>query len=68
MTQAIALAIAEVEDGTADAAANMQTLRDRAQRSRYTADHVTRTAEDVAGGVERLRTQINRLIADVRAA
>jgi methyl-accepting chemotaxis protein len=68
MTQAIALAIAEVEDGTADAAANMQTLRDRAQRSRHTADHVTRTAEDVAGGVERLRTQINRLIADVRAA
>lgn len=68
MTQAIALAIAEVEDGTADAADNMQTLRDRAQRSRLTADHVTRTAEDVASGVERLRGQINRLIADVRVA
>ncbi|MFA6122326.1 methyl-accepting chemotaxis protein [Sphingomonas sp.] len=68
MTQAIALAIAEVEDGTADAAENMQTLRDRAQRSRLTADHVTRTAEDVASGVERLRGQIDRLIVDVRAA
>ena len=68
MTQAIAHAIAEVEDGTADAAANMQTLRERAERSRHTADQVTRTAGDVAGGVEQLRSQINRLIADVRAA
>ena len=68
MTQAIAHAIAEVEDGTANAAANMQTLRERAERSRQTADQVTRTAGDVAGGVERLRGQINRLIADVRAA
>ncbi|PTS81542.1 hypothetical protein DBR17_09540, partial [Sphingomonas sp. HMWF008] len=68
MTQAIACAIAEVEDGTADAAAHMQALRDRAERSRHTADQVTRTAGDVAGGVERLRGQINRLIADVRAA
>ena len=68
ITQAIAHAIAEVEDGTADAAANMQTLRDRAERSRHTADQVTRTAGDVAGGVEQLRGQINRLIADVRAA
>lgn len=68
MTQAIARAIAEVEDGTADAAANMQTLRDRAERSRFSADQVTRTAGDVAGGVEQLRGQINRLIADVRAA
>ncbi|WP_353205367.1 methyl-accepting chemotaxis protein [Sphingomonas sp.] len=68
MTQAIAYAIAEVEDGTADAAANMQTLRERAERSRHTADQVTRTAGDVAGGVEQLRAQINRLIADVRAA
>ncbi|WP_189675865.1 methyl-accepting chemotaxis protein [Sphingomonas glacialis] len=68
MTQAIAYAIAEVEDGTADAAANMQTLRERAQRSRQTSDDVTRTAEDVAGSVERLRGQINQLMADVRAA
>lgn len=68
MTQAIAYAIAEVEDGTADAAANMQTLRERAERSRHSADHVTHTAADVAGGVEALRSQINGLIADVRAA
>ncbi len=68
MTQAIAHAIAEVEDGTADAAANMQTLRERAERSRHSADQVTRTAGDVAGGVEALRSQINGLIADVRAA
>ncbi|TPG56673.1 methyl-accepting chemotaxis protein [Sphingomonas glacialis] len=68
MTQAIAYAIAEVEDGTADAAANMQTLRERAERSRQTSDDVTRTAEEVAGSVERLRGQINQLMADVRAA
>jgi methyl-accepting chemotaxis protein len=68
MTQAIARAIAEVEDGTADAAANMQTLRERAERSRQTSDQVTRTAEDVAGSVERLRGQINQLMVDVRAA
>ena len=68
MTRRIAEAIAEVEDGTADAAANMQVLRERAERSRRSAEHVSRTAEDVAGGVETLRGQINRLIADVRAA
>lgn len=68
MTQAIARAIAEVEDGTADAAANMRTLRERAERARHTADRVAATAEDVAGGVEVLRGQIDRLIADVRAA
>ena len=68
MTQAIAHAIAEVEDGTAAAAANMQLVRERAERSRHSAERVTRTAEDVAGGVEALRGQINRLIDDVRAA
>ncbi len=68
MTQAIAAAIAEVEEGTVDAAANMQTLRERAGRSRQTSETVTRTAEDVAGSVERLRGQINQLMDDVRAA
>jgi methyl-accepting chemotaxis protein len=68
MTRLIAIAIGEVETGTADAAANMQVLRDRAERSRKTADHVLSTAEGVAGGVETLRGQIDRLIANVRAA
>ncbi|QNQ07835.1 hypothetical protein H3Z74_13585 [Sphingomonas alpina] len=68
MTRRIALAIEEVEDGTADAAANMQVLRERAERSRRSAENVATTAERVAGGVETLRGQINRLIADVRAA
>jgi methyl-accepting chemotaxis protein len=68
MTRRIALAIEEVQDGTADAAANMQVLRERAERSRHSAENVATTAEGVAGGVERLRGQINRLIADVRAA
>jgi methyl-accepting chemotaxis protein len=68
MARLIAVAIAEVEGGTADAAANMQVLRERAERSRRTADHALSTAEGVAGGVETLRGQINRLIVNVRAA
>lgn len=68
MTRRIAGAITEVEDGTADAAANMQLLRERAERSRRSAQDLARTAEGVAGGVEALRGHINRLIDDVRAA
>jgi len=68
MTRRIALAIAEVEDGTANAAANMQSLHERAERTRGTAGTLVHTADDVAGNVERLRGQINQLIADVRAA
>ena len=68
MTRRIAAAIAEVEGGTADAAANMQKLHERAERSRGTAGALAETADDVANAVEALRGQINRLIADVRAA
>ncbi|MFA6117129.1 MAG: methyl-accepting chemotaxis protein [Sphingomonas sp.] len=68
MTRRIAAAIAEVEGGTADAAANMQMLRERAERSRRSAEDVARTAEAVAGGVETLRSRINRLMDDVRVA
>lgn len=68
MTRRIATAIAEVEGGTAHAAANMQTLHGRAERTRGSASDLARTADDVAGNVDRLRGQINQLIADVRAA
>jgi len=68
MTRRIAAAIAEVEGGTADAATNMQLLYERAERSRRGAENVARTAEAVAGGVETLRTRINRLMDDVRVA
>ncbi len=68
MTRRIAAAIAEVEGGTADAAANMQRLHERAERSRGTASALAETADGVANAVEALRGQINRLIADVRAA
>lgn len=68
MTRRIATAIAEVEGGTAHAAANMQTLHGRAERARGTASDLARTADDVASNVDRLRGQINQLIADVRAA
>jgi methyl-accepting chemotaxis protein len=57
-----------VEGGTADAATNMHLLYERAERSRRSAEDVARTAEAVAGGVETLRTRINRLMDDVRAA
>ncbi|OYY67527.1 methyl-accepting chemotaxis protein [Sphingomonas sp. 28-63-12] len=68
MTRRIAHAIGEVEDGTADAAANMQSLHGRAERARGTAGDLARTADDVAGNVDRLRDKINQLIVDVRAA
>lgn len=68
MTRRIAKAIAEVEDGTADAAAKTQTLHERAEKSRGTAHRLAGTADGVAGNVEQLRTQINQLITDVRAA
>lgn len=68
MTRRITAAIGEVEDGTAIAAANMQTLHERAERSRGTASALAHTADDVADNVERLRGQINQLIVDVRAA
>lgn len=68
MTRRIAGAIAEVEDGTAHAARNMQTLHERAGRTRGVAADLAQTADDVVGAVETLRGQINRLIADVRAA
>ncbi|OQW71374.1 MAG: hypothetical protein BVN33_15655 [Proteobacteria bacterium ST_bin13] len=68
MTRRIARAIAEVEDGTANAATNMQTLHGRAERARGTAGDLAHTADDVAGNVDQLRAQINQLIADVRAA
>lgn len=68
MTRRIADAIGEVENGTASAATNMQIMHERAERSRGTAADLAHTADDVAGGVERLRGQINQLIADVRAA
>ena len=68
MTRRIAEAIGEVENGTAYAAANMQLLHERAERARGTASELAHTADDVADSVERLRTQINQLVADVRAA
>lgn len=68
MTRQIAVAIAEVENGTADAALNVQALHERAERSRATAGTLAGTAEDVVAAVDDLREQINRLIADVRAA
>ncbi len=68
MTRRIADAIAEVEGGTAHAAANMQTLHERAEAARGTAGTLAHTADSVANAVEALRGQINRLIADVRAA
>ncbi|MBX9731138.1 MAG: hypothetical protein K2X59_07405, partial [Sphingomonas sp.] len=68
MTRRIAHAIAEVEDGTANAATNMQTLHGRAERAHGTAGDLAHTADDVAGNVDQLRAQINKLIADVRAA
>ncbi|OYY65398.1 methyl-accepting chemotaxis protein [Sphingomonas sp. 28-62-11] len=68
MTRRIARAIAEVEGGTAHAAANMQLLHGRAERTRCTAIDLASTADDVAGNVDLLRGQINQLIADVRAA
>lgn len=68
MTRRIARAIAEVEDGTANAATNMQTLHGRAERARGTAGDLAHTADDVAANVDQLRAQINQLIADVRAA
>lgn len=68
MTQRIAQAIAEVENGTAEAAHNMQMVLERAEQSRTASQAVTTTAKIVAGGVDTLRNQVNRLIADVRAA
>ena len=68
MTRRIATAIAEVEEGTANAAINVQALHERAERTRGTATDLAATADDVAGSVETLRGQINQLIADVRAA
>ncbi len=68
MTRRIASAIGEVENGTAFTASNMQMLYERAERARGTAADLAHTADDVAGSVERLRGQINKLIADVRAA
>ena len=68
MTRRIALAITEVEGGTASAAANMQLLHSRAERSRGTASDLAGTADRVASAVDALRGQINQLIADVRAA
>ncbi|OYY88521.1 MAG: hypothetical protein B7Y45_14465 [Sphingomonas sp. 28-66-16] len=68
MTQRIAHAIRDVEDGTAVAAASMHTLHERAERARDTATDLAGTADDVACSVERLRGQINQLIVDVRAA
>lgn len=68
MTRRIADAIGEVEDGTADAAANMQRLRERAEHSRSNAAQVARVAGDVAGGVDMLQARIGQLIEDVRAA
>ncbi|MBY0519325.1 MAG: hypothetical protein K2P79_02740 [Sphingomonas sp.] len=68
MTRRIALAITEVEGGTANAAANMQLLHSRAERSRGTASDLAGTADSVASAVDALRGQINALIADVRAA
>ena len=64
----IAGAIAEVEDGTANAAANMQQLHERAERTRGTASDLASLADDVASSVEALRGQVNKLIEDVRAA
>ena len=68
MTRRIVAAIAEVEGGTANAAANMQLLHERAERTRTTAGDLAATADRVAGAVDTLRGQINGLIADVRAA
>jgi len=68
MTRRIARAIGEVEEGTANAATSVQALHERAERTRGTAGTLATTADDVAGGVETLRGQINQLIADVRAA
>lgn len=68
MTRRIADAIAEVEDGTADAAHNMQRLNEHAGRTRGTATALAALADNVAASVETLRRQINGLIADVRAA
>lgn len=68
MTRRIAETIGEVENGTAYAATNMQMLHERAERTRGTASDLAHTADAVAGNVERLRGQINQLIADVRAA
>lgn len=68
MTRRIALAITEVEGGTASAAANMQLLHSRAQSARGTASDLAGTADSVASAVETLRGQINQLIVDVRAA
>ena len=68
MTRRIARAIAEVQDGTANAAHNMQQLHERAERTRGTANDLAMLADDVAGSVETLRSQVNTLIADVRAA
>lgn len=68
MTRRIAEAIGEVENGTAEAAANVQGLRERAERSRGTAGELARTADDVVGAVDELRRQVNALIDQVRAA
>ncbi|MFA5969734.1 MAG: methyl-accepting chemotaxis protein [Sphingomonas sp.] len=67
MTRRIATAISEVDVGTTNAAANMQQLRAHAERSRGTASDLALIADDVAGSVERLRTQVDRLIVDARA-
>ena len=55
MTRRIASAITEVEEGTANAATNVQALHERAERTRGTATDLAATADDVAGGVEALR-------------
>lgn len=68
MSRRIAEAIADVQAGTANAAMSMQRLHERAGRTRGTATDLAATADDVAGNVEMLRSQINQLIADVRAA
>jgi len=68
MPRRIAEAIGEVENGTAEAAANVQGLRERAERSRGTAGELARTADDVVGAVDELRRQVNALIDQVRAA
>ncbi len=68
MTRRIAEAIGEVENGTAEAAANVQGLRERAERSRGTAGDLALTADDVVGAVDELRRQVNALIDQVRAA
>ena len=64
----IAHAIAYVENGSGEAASGMEVLRDRAESARLTAKDLLAIADQIASQSEHLRTEVDALVATVKAA